>query len=105
VGLTGTSASRSVTATGWTVDPSFPSPSIPVNISVKFPNGTSKSYTFTANVARPDVNAALKITGNHGYRGAVPISARGKYTVCAFSSGLAVLRTGASQLGCKAVTY
>jgi hypothetical protein len=105
VGLTGPSTSRSVTATGWTVDPSFPGRSIPVNISVKRPDASSKSYTFTANLARPDVNAALKISGNHGYRGSVPITARGKYTVCAFSSGLTVLRTGASQLGCRSISY
>jgi hypothetical protein len=105
VNLTGTSTSRSVTATGWTVDPGFTAQSTPVNISVRFPDATSKSYKFTANLARPDVNAALKITGNHGYRGTVPITARGNYTVCAFSPGLAVLQTGASQLGCQSITY
>lgn len=105
VGLAGTGAAKSVTATGWTVDPSFTSRSTPVHITVKSPNATSKSYKFTADVARPDVNAALKITGKHGYRTAVPISARGKYTVCAYSPGLAVLRAGVSQLGCKPVTF
>jgi hypothetical protein len=105
VRLSGTSASRSVTAEGWTVDPSFPSRSVPVNISVKSPNATTKTYKFTANVARPDVNTALKISGNHGYRAAVPVAARGKYTVCAYGPGIAVLTTGISQLGCRAITY
>lgn len=105
VGLTGTSTNRSVTATGWTVDPGFPSRSIPVSISLKRPDGTSGSYRFTANRYRADVNAALKISGNHGYRGSVPVTARGRYRVCAFSSGLTVLRTGASQLGCQSISY
>ncbi|MET3923483.1 hypothetical protein [Arthrobacter sp. UYEF20] len=105
VTLTGTSASKSVTAAGWTVDPSFPSRSVPVNVSVRFPNGTSKIFKSTTNVARPDVNAALRISGIHGYRTAVPISSRGKYNVCASSPGITVLTTGVSQLGCKAITY
>ncbi|WP_427130816.1 hypothetical protein [Pseudarthrobacter sp. S9] len=105
VGLSGTTANKSVTATGWTVDPGFTSRSVPVNISVKSPDATSKSYKFTANVARPDVNAALNITGNHGYRTAVPISVRGKYTVCSYSPGISVLTSGVSQLGCKSIIY
>lgn len=105
VRLTGTSASKSITATGWTVDPGFPSRSIPVKISIKSPGGTWRSHRVDANVPRPDVNAALKTTGKHGYRTAVRISARGTYTVCAFSTGLTVLRTGTSQLGCKAIRY
>ncbi|WP_211878085.1 hypothetical protein [Pseudarthrobacter albicanus] len=78
---------------------------MPVNVCVKFPNGTSKTFKSTTNVARPDVNAALRISGIHGYRTVVPISSRGKYMVCASSPGITVLTTGVSQLGCKAVTY
>ncbi len=105
VRLAGTSSTKSLKATGWTVDPNFTSKSVPVNISVKFPDSSSKTYTVTANVARPDVNAALNITGNHGYSATVPISARGTYTVCASSPGITVLSTGVSQLGCLSVKY
>ncbi len=103
VRITGTGTAKSIKATGWTVDPNFTSRSVPVNISVKFPDATSKTYKVTANIARPDVNAALNISGKHGYSATVPISVRGNYTVCASSPGITVLSTGVSQLGCLSV--
>ena len=45
------------------------------------------------------------MTGNHGYRAAIPIKARGKYTVCVSSAGAGVLRTGVSALGCQSLSY
>lgn len=105
VRITGSGVTKSITATGWTVDPNFTSRSIPVNISVKAPNAASKTYKVTANLARPDVNAALNIVGNHGYRAVAPTSTRGIYTVCASTPGITVLSTGVSQLGCLSVRY
>lgn len=105
VRLAGTSTSKSVIATGWAMDPGFTSRSVPVRITVKSPGSISTSYSFTANVSRPDVNRALNVTGNHGYRATMPVKARGKYTICVSSAGTGVLRTGVSGLGCQSLTY
>ena len=103
--LSGTSTNRSIVATGWAMDPGFTSQSVPVRVTVKSPDSSSKSYGVTANIYRLDVNRALNVRGNHGYRAALPIKARGKYTVCVSSAGAGVLRTGVSALGCQTLTY
>jgi hypothetical protein len=103
--LSGTSTSKSIVATGWAMDPGFTSQSVPVRVTVKSPDASSKSYSAFASLARPDVNRALGVTGNHGYRAAIAIKARGKYTVCVSSAGAGVLRTGVSALGCQSLTY
>ncbi len=51
---------------GWAFDPDTPSQSIAVHVYKDGPPGVF-SGGFTANISRPDVNAAFGITGNHGF--------------------------------------
>ncbi len=74
-----TVAGRNVVVSGWTVDPADTSHSARVQIDVG-----SVSRVFTANSARPDVNAALSITGNHGFSKTLSI-ARGVTRVCVWA--------------------
>jgi GH25 family lysozyme M1 (1,4-beta-N-acetylmuramidase) len=94
-----------ITAKGWTLDPSFPASSIPVHIYIKSPDGNSKGYPFTADLKRPDVNSSLQTVGDHGYQTSVPISTRGQYTLCAYGVAVSLLSSNNTQLGCRTLTY
>ncbi len=95
----------SLAAIGWTLDPNASSASIPVHTYVTSPDGITRSFSSTADLARPDVNTVMKVTGNHGYKTMTPITARGKYTVCTYGIGVAALKAGNAFLGCKFVSY
>jgi hypothetical protein len=88
---------RSATVSGWAYDPNSPQDSIPVRISVT-PGGSS---AFTADDPRPDVNAALGVTGRHGFSRVVGLS-QGDNTICTFAVGTAA--DNETLLGCYAVT-
>jgi GH25 family lysozyme M1 (1,4-beta-N-acetylmuramidase) len=90
---------------GWTLDPVFPGTSIPVHVYIKYPDGSTKGFPFSANLKRPDVNSALQTIGDHGFATSVPITSRGQYTVCAYGVAVSVLSSNNSQLGCRALTY
>ena len=93
---------------GWTLDPSYPGKNNTVNVYVSAKDGTPIAspvmVTATANLARPDVNAALNTIGNHGYQAQIAISTPGNYTVCAKAVGVAPLSAGPTPLGCRDVT-
>jgi hypothetical protein len=57
---------------GWALDQAVPSTSIDVHIY--FDRGTDRQrvYGVTTNVYRPDVNAVLGVSGNHGFDFAIP---------------------------------
>ncbi len=86
-----------ITASGWTVDPTTTGP-IPVHIYV---DGVGTAIT-TANLARPDVGAAVAGAGtDHGFATTFAAPA-GPHTVCAY----AISSSGGTnpQLGCRRVT-
>ncbi|MGS0684752.1 hypothetical protein ACVBEQ_06330 [Nakamurella sp. GG22] len=85
---------RTATLAGWSFDDLQASTSIRVHIYV---NSTGKAIT--ANLARPDVNTAYRITGNHGYRTTVGIPA-GTSRICVYGIGL----KGNTLIACRAVT-
>jgi FG-GAP repeat len=62
---------------GWAADKDVPSQSIMVHFYIDAPvgQGTYIGGT-TANISRPDVNTAVGITGNHGYRWTLPTQYR-----------------------------
>jgi hypothetical protein len=93
IDVTGTSA----TVSGWAYDPTTPQDSIPVRISVT-PGGSS---AFTANDPRPDVNAALGITGQHGFSRVVRLSP-GYNSICTF--GISTTTADDTLLGCYGAT-
>ncbi|WP_240690055.1 lysozyme [Arthrobacter sp. PAMC25564] len=95
----------SIKTTGWTYDPAVSGSSNPVHVYITYPDGTRQGYAFTANLPRADVNSAVGISGNHGYSTQVPITQRGKYTVCTYGIGIAQFSSGNSSLGCQLVTY
>jgi hypothetical protein len=101
----GTSVNKSMLATGWTLDPNGSGASIGLYAYVTSPNGATKGYEYTANLARADVNEALNVSGSHGYRFSVPVVARGKYTVCTYGVGIAALKSANGKLGCISITY
>lgn len=85
---------RTATLAGWAFDDQQSSASIGVHIYV---NSTGKAIT--ANLPRPDVNTAYRITGNHGYRTTVGLPS-GTSRVCAYGIGL----KGNSLIACRVVT-
>ncbi|WP_235835659.1 MULTISPECIES: lysozyme [Arthrobacter] len=105
VGIVTVSGQANVKATGWTYDPAVPGTSTPVHTYVTYPDGTRTGYVFTANGARPDVNNAFNITGNHGYSTLVPITQRGRYTVCTYGIGIAQFSSGNVLLACQSLNY
>ena len=89
---------------GWSFDAGVPSASIPVQLSVTAPDGSTKSVTTTANAARSDVNAAMGIAGSHGYQTSVSVTKAGTYRVCATGIAVATLTKGNGFLGCVNAT-
>lgn len=69
------------TVSGWAADRDSPAKSINVHVYIGGPAGSGQfGAVLVANQSRPDVNAALGITGNHGFSYAVPSKFRdGKY--------------------------
>ena len=81
---------------GWAVDPNIADQSTEVHVY----NGAA-GQAFVADQPRPDVNAALGITGDHGFAVEVPL-AEGPNSLCAFAISL----TGGDNtlLACQDVT-
>ncbi len=83
---------------GWAFDPNNPAASSTVRLTVD----TLVPVTFGAAAARPDVDRALGILGNHGFSGqlaAIP----GAHTICATSLPLSAT-SYEKALGCRVVT-
>ncbi len=79
VSVNGTTA----TVAGWTLDPGSPGTSIAVHLYVN-----NAGFAYIANKPRPDVNAAMRVTGQHGFSETVQL-APGPNTICAFGIGTA----------------
>ncbi len=103
--ITSSSGQTSLVGSGWALDPDMPATSIGVHVYVTYPDGTRTNYPVTADLQRPDVNQALSVVGNHGFTAAIPITQRGRYTVCAFGIAVSPFTTGNSLLGCQGLTY
>ncbi len=95
--------SARLVVTGWALDPSNSSASIPVHVYVRSSNGGNPGYAFTANKPRADVNSVLGATGNHGFSASVPIGGPGTYTVCAYAISVAPVPVGNPSLGCSTI--
>ncbi|MDI3211396.1 M43 family zinc metalloprotease, partial [Arthrobacter sp. AL12] len=98
-----TASGAAITARGWTFDPGSTSTSNPVHIYVTAPDGKTQGYAFTADQLRSDVNAAFRITGNHGYTAAIPITQPGTYNVCSYGIAVSPLSNGPRHLGCQTI--
>ncbi|MCW2508131.1 MAG: hypothetical protein JWP68_1279 [Modestobacter sp.] len=91
-----TVAGSTVTATGWAVDPDVPTVSGTVHVYV---DGVGTPVT--ADLARPDVGAAIPGAGDgHGFTFSTRVSA-GTHTVCAYAIDDVPSRNTA--LGCRSV--
>lgn len=88
----------SIRVRGWAFDPDQPSTSLTVAVQL---NGVTV-VTKAAATARPDVNKAFGIGGNHGYDITVPAK-QGRTTVAVQAINIAGGR-GNAQLGSRAVT-
>ncbi|MGW8431574.1 S53 family peptidase [Curtobacterium citreum] len=95
----GVSATTSkVTVRGWVYDPDDTSASTSVRVTV----GGSTVGTLTADGSRDDVNKAMKITGKHGYSGALTADKAGAQSVCIIAKNIS--RGADRTLGCRTVT-
>ncbi|HEY3438908.1 MAG TPA: hypothetical protein VGK35_14580 [Actinotalea sp.] len=90
-----TTASTSVTATGWALDPDTTDP-ITVHIYVD-----DTSTAFVANTSRPDVDAAYHRGANHGFSATVQTTP-GQHNVCAWALN-SDIGSGNTLLGCRTV--
>ena len=84
---------RTATVGGWVLDGNTSASSIQVHIYVN-----SAGYAFMANQARPDVNAVLGVSGQHGFTETVPLPA-GSSNVCAYAIGV----YSNALIGCRTV--
>lgn len=98
--------SANVQVTGWALEPTQPQTSTPVYVYLRNQDGTNAStpVKVTANLKRPDVNAALGTIGDHGFQASVPITSSGTYTLCVQAAYVAPLSNGPTSLGCKNIT-
>lgn len=80
---------------GWAFDPGAPERSIPVDIYV---NGVG--VRLAADKPRADVNAAMGVSGQHGFSGSVPLQP-GANSVCVYAIG--VVAGDNPFLGCRSV--
>jgi hypothetical protein len=99
-------SSSAINVSGWDIDPTIPTTSIPADIYITAPNGTQTGYRLTANTTRADVAAAFPGTGTtHGFSSSFPITQNGTYQVCAFAIGFSPLSIGHNTLlRCISVT-
>ncbi|WP_458781630.1 lysozyme [Arthrobacter sp. D3-16] len=84
---------------GWAVDFARPSVSTEAHAYVTSPDGTRTGYVIPANTARPDVNAAFGVTGQHGFDGRIRIQKSGTYQVCVYAIG----SFSNTSIGCKSL--
>lgn len=96
-----TSSSASLSVAGWALDKADTTRPTDVHMYVTNPDGTIKAYEYTASQPRADVNAALKVTGDHGFAPSIPITSPGVYTVCAYAIAPSPLASGNPLLGCR----
>lgn len=92
-----TAASRSVTLSGWSYDPTAVSSTVSVAV---YRNGVGLT-TYPANTPRPDVNNVFGIPGNHGYSINLPAEPFGNNTYCTYALDIEGL--GNKTLGCRTV--
>ena len=105
-----------LTANGWTVDPTTQQAALATTVTITAPNGTRTVRTVTADGDRGDISAReYPAAGRrHGYTATAPASATGTYTVCASAASVAWNRwvgtgdsrgPGSKDLGCSSVQY
>jgi hypothetical protein len=92
---------------GWAYDTTARALNIPVHLYVTLPDGSQTKVVLTANTSRPDVDQVIPGAGkNHGYETTIPVTQRGRYTVCAYALGSTPLSKDINpMLGCLATNY
>lgn len=92
-------ANGSVTIRGWSFDPDSPSVSNQVAV---YRNGVGLAQ-YSANVARPDVDSAFSISGNHGFQFALAAEPSGSNTYCIYAIDIPGTVPN-PLLGCRTIT-
>jgi len=87
------------TVYGWSYDPDVSAQSINVNIYADGPAGSGTLLaSIAANVARPDVNTAFNISGNHGFEFTLPVSYQDGQTHSYYVYGIDALNSNLTAL-------
>lgn len=93
-----TSTGAALAISGWVIDQTQASVSIPLHVYLDRPDGTTVGYPYVANGSRTDVGAAYPTAGsNHGFSATIPISTAGAYRACLF----AIQTSGGYLLDCR----
>jgi len=100
-----------LTAAGWTVDPTTQRAALATTVTITAPDGSKTVRTATANGARSDIPGEYPAAGpNHGFTVSAPASAAGTYTVCVSAASVEWNRwvgtgdsrgPGSKDLGCS----
>ncbi len=99
-------STASITASGWTIDPSALTTPIDVHLYVTTPKGATSVVPATANTSRPDVGTVYRAAGSsHGYSVAIPADQTGVYKVCAYAIGIKRGEDNNTALGCRSVSH
>jgi L,D-peptidoglycan transpeptidase YkuD (ErfK/YbiS/YcfS/YnhG family) len=97
------SAAGQLAVFGWAADPLAPGRPAPVHLYVSGPTGTV-GYPIATGGSRSDVAAAVPWAGpNTGYSTTVPVSAAGRYQVCAYAINVNPPQTN-PVVGCRTST-
>ncbi|MBF4463439.1 MULTISPECIES: cell wall-binding repeat-containing protein [unclassified Rathayibacter] len=104
-----------LTASGWTVDPTSQQLALATTVTITAPDGSKTVRTQNAGGDRGDIPGAYPVAGrNHGFSVTAPVSAIGTYTVCASAASADWNRwvgtgdsrgPGSKDLGCSSVSY
>ncbi|KZX22735.1 cell wall-binding repeat-containing protein [Rathayibacter tanaceti] len=103
-----------LTASGWSVDPTTQRAALSTTVTVTAPDGTKTVRTPTANGDRGDIPRDYPAAGRaHGFAATVPVSAAGTYQVCVSAASVEWNRwtgtgdsrgPGSKDLGCSSVS-
>ncbi len=74
---TATGGTTGIDLAGWAIDPNSPTTSLTISVSI---DGQPPAAPITTDIARPDLNAAYRVSGNHGFHTNIPTSP-GTHTV------------------------
>jgi hypothetical protein len=101
-----TTTDATLTATGWALDPTWPTLSSQVHVYSGATGGAQTVQPMTASLASPEAAAAVPAGGTlHGFSFTRPITAAGNYSVCAYGIGLGPFNGGKNpKVGCATLS-
>lgn len=101
----GADGRTSILFSGWAIDNAWLSTSIPVDVYIDRPNGTTAAQRVPTTGSRTDIARIYPGAGAaHGFSGSLVLSQPGTYNVCGFAIGQSPFGAANAMIGCLPVT-